>query len=184
MNMMFKHTEMGGRTMMKKFFAIGVILSMAGLANAGLLYLIDDVVIPDDHLIIPRYAVNFSVANETAATGIFDGCFVALYGDAMFGTSTLYPGMLPGQWSIQDLGRIDLGKGEVPVMFVSWDAPSIDPVKAGKLFNFEIILWDWCVRIEVLDISAEPVYSVYFVPEPMTLTLLGMGALILRRLRT
>jgi len=168
---------------MKKLLALVVVLAMAGFANAGLIYQTNDQAVASGmDVVLPAGIVEFSVANETAATGVFDGAFIALYGDATYGAAEIVPGQLPGQWSIQDLGLIDLGKGEVPVMFLSWDAPAIDPVKAGKLFFFQIDFKGPNATVEVLNISAEPIYAVnYIVPEPMTLTLLGLGALVLRR---
>jgi hypothetical protein len=118
------------------------------------------------------------------ATGVFDGCFVSLYGHATFLASEIIPGQLPGQWSLQDLGKIHLGKGEVPVIFLSWDAPAIDPVKAGRLFSIEIYFEGPWAQLEVLNIDVLPVYHVHYeIPEPMTLSLLGLGALIFRRFR-
>jgi hypothetical protein len=89
----------------------------------------------------------------------------------------MIPGMLPGRWSIIDISA-DFGR---PAMYISWDVPAIEPFRAGKLVNFEII-WKFWATIEFYDVNLVPVLSVeLFIPEPATLALLGLGAMMLRR---
>jgi len=171
---------------MKKVLALVMVLGMAGIASAGLQFAADDQVIGNGSLVQTNAdVIIFAIANETQATGAFDGAFIAIYGPATFGASMIVPGQLPGVWSIQDLGPVDMGDGVLaPVLFMSWDQPAIDPVKAGKFANFEIKgkLNDEGM-VKVFNISAEQVYAMNykFIPEPMTLSLLGLGALVLRR---
>ncbi len=170
---------------MKKLLALVVVLAMAGMASAGLQFTANDEVKADGALVesLPG-VINFALVNEAQATGVMDGGFVALAGPAVFGASLITPGALPGAWSLIDMGLLDLGAGEVPVLFLSWDVPAVDPFQAGKLVNFEIIgKQDDKGSVTFYNMNLDPVFSMdySFVPEPMTLTLLGLGALVLRR---
>jgi hypothetical protein len=170
---------------MKSILAFVTICCLAATAPAGLQFTINDQVVNDNVGGGNPYVVNhFSIWNETTENGIFEGGAVALYGDADFGKTMIFPGMMPGDWSFMDLGFMDLGQGKVPVLFISWDVPAIGPFHAGKLIDIEFKTNSWrSTSVKFYNELFEPVYSVTidYIPEPATLALLGLGMALIRR---
>lgn len=167
-----------------KVLTLLLVLCMAGVANAGLQFMVNDAAVASGaNVDVAPGLVNFSLVNERQETGVFDGGFVALFGAASFGPASIVPGQMPGQWSILDLGVMDLGDGPAPMLFLSWDVPAVDPFKAGKLAEFGINFAGPEAKVQFYDFNAAPVFACQLIPEPMTLSLLGLGVLALRRRR-
>jgi hypothetical protein len=167
----------------KGIFVAACVLAFTIAAPAGLQFMVDDKVVHNGDWVFAFGNNTFSIVNDKQETGVFDGGFIALYGhDISFGNSSISPGMMPGAWSIQDIGLTDLGFGPAPTLFISWDAPAIDPFKAGKLASFDIRGKLYLGQfLRFFNYNAEPVLSIQFTPEPATLALLGLGAMMIRR---
>jgi hypothetical protein len=168
--------------MMKKVLALVMVLGMAGLASAGLQFTANDATQADGALVISNApgTISFAVVNTAAATGVFDGGAVINEGTGVLMDVAAVAANLPGTWSILDV-TADLG---MPAFFASWDVPAITPFAAGKLVTFDVSgkLGDKG-KLTITNVNLEPVFSMnyLFTPEPMTLSLLGLGALVLRR---
>jgi hypothetical protein len=166
--------------MMKKVLALVMVLGMAGMASANLVVTADGTVQDGSAKTSLPGTIAFAIENTAAATGVFDGGFVMNSGTGVMSDAAVVAENLPGSWSIIDVSA-DLG---MPSFFVSWDAPTIDPVKAGKLVTFNLTGKNGDQgTVTFANISLEPVFSMAysFIPEPMTMSLLGLGALALRR---
>jgi hypothetical protein len=167
--------------MMKKVLALVMILGMAGFASAGLQVTANDSAVAGGSLVIfPVGTVNFAVVNEQAGTGVFDGGAFINEGLAVMGNAQVVAANLPGTWSVIDV-TADLG---MPAFYYSWDVPAITPFAAGKLVTVDLTgkAGDKG-KLTFANVNLEPVFSMNytFIPEPMTLSLLGLGALVLRR---
>lgn len=166
---------------MKKVLALVMVLGMAGFASAGLQMTANDAAVDGTSVLkFDEGTISFALVNDTAGTGVFDGGAVTNEGAALLANAAIVPGQLPGQWSVLDV-TADLG---MPAFFFSWDLPAIDPVKAGKLVIFDLTgVKGQTGKLSFLNSSLEPFFTAdyEFIPEPMTLSLLGLGALVLRR---
>lgn len=169
----------------KGMFFAACVLAFAAAAPAGLQFTVDDFPVYNGQWIAAFQTAEFSIVNQTQQTGIFDGGFVALHSnrDVKFTRWEIFPQRLPGVWSILDLGQIDLGYGLAHTLFISWDVPAIDPFKAGNLasFGFSGEFYYHGPILRYYNVNAEPVLRVRFIPEPATLTLLGLGLVLIRR---
>jgi hypothetical protein len=88
---------------------------------------------------------------------------------------------LPGSWSVIDVSA-DLG---LPAFYYSWDVPAITPFGAGKLVTVDII-GKGIGKLTFVNVNLEPVFTInydFYTPEPATLALLGLGAMMIRRKR-
>jgi hypothetical protein len=163
---------------MKSVCAIVTVCCLAAAAPAGLQFMVDNQVVQNGDWVLSYPPSIFSLVNDKEGHGVFDGGAVALDKYSEFGKVTINPGMLPGRWSIIDISA-DFGR---PAMYISWDVPSIDPLKAGKLVDFEIIWKRSVTTVEFYNVNLDPAFSVtLFTPEPATLALLGLGAIMIRR---
>jgi hypothetical protein len=169
---------------MKTIFAFILFLAFVAPAPAGLQFMVNDGPVYNGQWIAAFQTAEFSIVNQTQQTGIFEGGFVALHSDRDVKITRweTYPQRLPGTWSILDLGEIDLGNGLARTLFISWDVPAIDPFKIGKLVSVVISgpLFTG-PTLRYYNYNAEPVLAVRFFPEPASLSLLGLGAMMLRR---
>jgi len=170
---------------MKKVLALVVVLAMVGLANAGLQYQINGAdYVGSDPVWVTNKTVTVSLFNSADQAAAYEIGGVALNGDAAFVSGAVNAANLPGSWSVTNYGLQD-GYGEV--FAINYDTPAVAPTKAGVLFTFTFDFtkkYPAQATIGMLDANwgamGAPV-TVNYIPEPMTLSLLGLGALALRR---
>ena len=153
---------------MKKMIAIVMVLGMASLASAGLIMTLDTVVVADGANVLP--GVFGLVADAPVPT--FD--ITITFEGVTFTNPTSYP------------VSFDLASGVVvdPAL-----APNQIRLSGSQLFNAPKagILYDGIVLggegvVTVYDnFNKVALGSINVIPEPMTLGLLGLGGLFLRR---
>jgi hypothetical protein len=155
--------------MMKKLLALVVVLSMAGMASAGYL-----ITIPDEVVESTPFQIIIGGAKDGTAVG-------GTYGEVMPFEVVVFPaaGNLGSFNLYPEFGGVDFVAGDVKgagVQAGDWVAMSYMGGPAGTFATFSFYDYDvsYDVPVETRTVS-------FIVPEPMTLTLLGLGALVLRR---
>lgn len=165
---------------MKKVLALVMVLSMAGLASAGLQMTVNGVVAQDIVKINVGDSVMIGIQNDQGA-------------DQYNAALTLLAGGM-GEWTgvanltnplplAQGWERIgDIGTGD---MWFAWFAqPVTDKLPAGILGEVGYKCTGLgAASIEMIDDSGNLLGTLRIeqIPEPLTLSLLGLGALVLRR---
>ena len=167
---------------MKKLLVLSLVLAVAGLANAGFVFKYNGAVISDGGTVTDKGVLTFTLFNEFQAASIIDTSFVAVSGNAEILGITLYPANLVGTWSAENLGPTDLGsgKGELVTWIINNDFPAVGTFKQGPLADIQVQVNSGAQEFIYFNSEGEPIYT-FAIPEPMTLGLLGVGALFLRK---
>jgi hypothetical protein len=173
--------------MMKKFVMLMVVLGMASLAQAGLQLSFNGQIdlLDSEIVILPSDLAWIDIYNDTdgAAGGAYDTTFVGITGLASWtGGNNVYSPPSPAPGSNYYLGPLDLGFGEMDYWMWS-PAAATTPYSIGGVADFELHADDLGdVTITLVSESGGIIDTmVIHVPEPMTMVLLGLGGLFLRR---
>jgi hypothetical protein len=170
-----------GQVMMKRLVMM-LFLSMAVVANAGLFITVNGVVNPADSTItiIPSTYLELGVWND----GQTKLASLAIMGLAMGPGSLDVSGITPQQGvtaAITDNADA-AGKLGLQNLFVSMN---IGTTQAGSLIDLIRFHCDGPYDVEIAlvngDGEVEDTQVIHQVPEPMTLMLLGLGGLFLKR---
>jgi hypothetical protein len=164
------------RTMMKKLLALVLVLGMAGVASAGFLVTAPDEVMTGDAF---QIIIGGAFA-EVPASGITGGVYGdinAEAGEAMQAAGNLafvafYPDFGGWDFNIGDLedNNPDNQPGDGEWIVFNFRAPDVE-----GMLNFGIYDYGVSFSAPIAEVA------VNVIPEPMTLGLLGLGALFLRR---
>lgn len=163
---------------MKKLLALVVVLAMAGIANAGLMLTVDGVAAEEVTLNIGDM-VKIGIQNDQGADQY--NAALMLTGMGEWTGEAILNRPLPQAEGWQDFGVIE-GFGHV---YFAWFAqPVVDKLPAGILGELGYkCIGEGDAFIALTNDNLEPLamLTIHQIPEPMTLTLLGLGALVLRR---
>jgi len=173
------------REKMKKVLVLVAVLSMASLANAAILLSVNGEEAPPEIILLPSQSVTIDV---TATDGGSYLLYVDILLPAPATVSNVRQGpavgnmdVKPEPFAFSNLGTyMELGYTH------AWAPPPPDPV-AGTFLLFDlhcdgpgdvvIQLWDDAMGYT----TPADVLVIHQVPEPATLAILGLGALLLRR---
>jgi len=170
MDVLFEQNELERRTMMKKVLALVLVLSMAGIASAGY-----QIAMPDKVNVLTD--ATFQIVIGGAAAEAYDGGVYGYLMPASYVVST-NAGNLGKVNEFPDYGGIDFSVGDLQgagVKAGEWVTLTYNVGKVGEMATFNF--FDYAISYD----QAVSTRTVQFVPEPMTLSLLGLGALVLRR---
>lgn len=172
---------------MKKFVMLMLVLGMASLATAGLQLSFngDYETVDSEVYLTPSDTAWIDIYNDTATTGAIPGMYVGLSGlGSWTGGNNVYTPPSPVDGTNTYYGVIDFGLGEMDVW--AW-APGVstDGYGVGAIADYEM----HCdgepgdVTISLISGSLEVMDTmvIHQIPEPMTMVLLGLGGLFLRR---
>ena len=167
--------------MLKKLLVLSLVLGLAGVANATFSLTLGGSTAPDEYTMTVCDSVVIDVSSSTA--GISDTTFLELLGSdygEWAGSMTIFPAA--GSMSGADpdwLGYVD-----------TWKLQSSDPVSYLAGTHFAILFHCKApgdVTINLYDenwtyptIDSITIHQIA-IPEPMTVALLGLGGLFLRR---
>jgi hypothetical protein len=174
---------------MKKVLVVALVLAVASLANASIVYQINGTNYTGGAVFAAAQgAVTVSLYNTAQDALAPDlGGIIAAGGTTGFTGSTVYGSNLAGTWSVIPLGFLqpaDSGASYAGYIdAISNDVPGVTPTLAGKLFDFTLFVTG-TTTVQMLDANfgaKGEALTLNVVPEPMTMTLLGLGGLLLRR---
>jgi hypothetical protein len=166
--------EFERRTMMKKFLVLALVLSVASLANAGL------------SLTINPAGTQITLSSDTGLIGGID-MGLGLIGNVTLGDITMRTAGAPvAAPIIFDYTYADLGgaEGGLPwvggLKTIKWGDP--DPINAAPAGVWFTIAVSGIGTVDLTDGNGGALGQTLAVtPEPMTMLLLGLGGLFLRR---
>jgi hypothetical protein len=174
---------------MKKLLVLALVLAMAPLANAALLLSVDGVVDPPDTSIVvaPSDILNIDIwgDGETAPGAFYLGIYVDGPGTLDISQAViLYPGSATDIY-FEDLGGM-LGTKEPVVHIELNDTPSSGPKAplTGTLVNNILFHAEFAGDATLALFDGDGILldtQVIHIPEPVTMVLLGLGGLMLRR---
>jgi hypothetical protein len=178
---------------MKKLLVLMMVLAMAGMANAALLLSVDGVVDPPDTQI--EIAPSDEVIIDIWGDGLTDP-YAFLLGIAagdgskgsldISGATVLYPGSEAAIMEFDDQGTADMLGLENPFVYIELTDVAIPPAPLdgtlvdGIVFHCEA-LGDVTLVLLDGDGMVMDTQVIHQIPEPMTVALLGLGGLLLRR---
>lgn len=165
---------------MKKLLVLSLVLGIASLATATMMYQIDGVNYGAGEEILKTGTFTITIVNVDAPLDSIpsiggvttSGAFTA--GSAVVDNTTL-----PGTWAADDTYINDY-----KIYGVSILTPSAGSIDVGDMFSFEVTVaaGDTFSLVDELWADSEDLGAISFaVPEPATMVLLGLGALVLRR---
>jgi len=163
--------------MMKKVLALVMVLSMAGLASAGLQLTVDGVA-QSEITVLVGTEMMIGIQNDQGADQ-YNAALILSGEGSWTGVATNKP--LP---QAQGWERIGVVEGMGDVWFAWFAQPVVDKLPAGVIGEVQFKCRDMGDAIIVLtDDSLNQLgqLTIHQIPEPMTLSLLGLGALVLRR---
>jgi hypothetical protein len=162
------------RTMMKKLLVLSLVLGIASLATAGLTLDRTGLGLPG---VVNMIGEEFTTAQSSTSFLVFTGDVSAV--------TLLYPG---ADGALNDIsgnnaaveGAMGLAAGSVTKTYqvVIQDADPFDDIPNGNLVSFDIA--SGMVYLQDAQITGT-LASFTCIPEPATMALLGLGALVLRR---
>jgi hypothetical protein len=170
MDVLFEQNEeLERRTMMKKVLALVLVLSMAGIASAGY-----QIAMPDK--VNVNTDATFQIVIGGAAGEAYDGGVYGLMPDSFVVSPNA--GNLGGVTPFAEYVGVDFAIGDLQGLGVKageWVTLTYKVGAKNTVQNFDF--FDYAISTT----QAVSSRSVAFIPEPMTLSLLGLGALVLRR---
>lgn len=158
---------------MKKFLVLTLVCVFATMASAGLETAINDVVFEGTAIAAAGDVLSLA-GLEAVETGMFAGPWYVIgeEGASVSGAADLTGAMLPGIIELADGYQLS-----VSALF--------SPIAAGKWFTMDIGGETGKVVIygadDNGDLDPTAVIGTVLVPEPMSIALLGLGGLFLRR---
>ena len=170
---------------MKKLVVLTLVLGMASLANAGLVLAVDGVV--GNAEVNTGAVAQIGVWNDTAGPGAGHDNFlhISTGADATWTGDTGFPSPPGFGGTATYLGLNDLGAGLVDIMELNTGVATADPYGVGVISFADYLAGstEEEVTITLLDDGFGYLDSITItqVPEPVTMALLGLGGLFLRR---
>jgi hypothetical protein len=180
------------REKMKKVLVVAAVLSMATLANAGITLSVNGLPAPDEITIAPSQTITIDVTNDLGPDPVNGDARqdFLLYLDSSPGAYDLSDARLgdgAGNFPTTLTGPYDLGDGTMEMAVNQAWAVGTEPT-AGTIMLVDlhcagpgdilITLWDdrsgYSAPVDQMIIHQ-------VIPEPATLAILGLGALLLRR---
>jgi hypothetical protein len=179
--------------MMKKFLLLALVLGMVGLANAGLQFSVNGQVAPDEIDLVKSDTIILDITASGGQLG--SGFFLDMMGPGLIGVANAvqyvhYTTVAPIVPKPADEFVIDLGNGAGADQTIMLDLliPGSTPntLPTGTIvdlmtFHCEgpgtvtLTLWD------TNDATVLDILTIHQTPEPMTMLLLGLGGLFLRK---
>jgi len=163
---------------MKKLLVSALVMGIASLASAGMVYQVGGVNYAAGSTVEASGDVTVLIWNETRTTeapligGVTDGTA------GKIGSVTPNAANLPGTWGTNDAYYASYG-----VYMITYDTPATADTLAGELFAVSMTGVVDGDTLTMVDGSWAPLDAgiSFVVPEPATMALLGLGALVLRR---
>jgi hypothetical protein len=180
---------------MKKLMIVTLMIGMASVANADLEISVNGIVYEDNHW-LPMYGGRNDVIGiwgdgQTTPGAFFVGIdtWGSQFGSLdISGAEILYEGSEAGIVWVNDPDTASYCGIYNPFVGIwLYDfVPPEDPLGPGMLVD-QIIFHEYDIAIATITLFDESFYpldsQVFFMPEPMTVVLLGLGSLMLRRRR-
>ena len=194
--------------MMKKFLVLGVVLALSSSAMAGLVELtvVDPQLCyyPSTTITIQVYATEFYTAFPGDSIGFMDISSMSSDYDAVASNPSLNPALAVGEGGTSSAGDI-VNSGGILIQDIQGgieqgDLTGVSPFPA-VLYSFELhipdlpastiititmnglVIYNLGYNTPVPGYTATNTLGIHVIPEPMTIALLGLGGLFLRRRR-
>jgi hypothetical protein len=160
--------------MMKKLMVLSLVMAIGAVTSAGLVYQINGVNYEPGSEVIALGDVEVVIFNTSEIIG--SPTIGGVTSSAKISAATVYDERLPGSWSVTDFTE------EYGVYLILQDFPDVVHTPVGALFSFMLTGVAEGDTFQMLDGNWDVLLpAITFIPEPMTMGLLGVGALFLRR---
>lgn len=164
---------------MKKLLVLALVMGVASLASAGLMYQVDGVNYAAGATINKVGTFTVTIVNVDAPITTLPSIGgVTTSGSFVAGSAQLHGANLPGTWGADDTYINDY---KIYSLYIA--TPAADSLKVGPLFAFNVTVaqGDSFSMVDEMWAESADLGAVTFVPEPATMVLLGLGAMALRR---
>ena len=173
---------------MRKLLILTVVLGMASMANAGLSLVVGGVESGATITIAPTDSIWIGIYDDTGGTQLdaaiaiaLDGAVPEAGGSWTSGNNVYSPPAIPGAynspWGPTPYGDVWFLVGSLPIT----NMPGIG-LLADYEFHCDILYDDVVINLMADDLSTVlDTLTIHQIPEPMTMALLGLGGLFLRR---
>jgi hypothetical protein len=161
---------------MKKIGLFALVLSVAGLATAALSFKVNGHT--NDGYFPPLGPVTVEIVNDEAFVGMPEiyWASVPLAVTTNWGSGAVVQSP-PGVWAVEQYGPY----GDKYWWTITDYVPSVGSTLAGPMFSFSFDMTGLPLQFIVYDRNETVQAAFSLLPEPMTLLLLGLGGLLIRR---
>jgi hypothetical protein len=164
--------------MMKKLLVLALVLGVAGLASAGLAFKVNGTDVADGGSINATGAISLEIVNDELISGSWDIGWIGVTAGATSGwlDGTVGSNMV-GTWTL----AVDGPDGGAMYWYTEQTVAAVGSTAIGSMYTIGFNA-NGAVLVEVYNADFDTVQaSMTITPEPMTMLLLGLGGLFLRK---